>query len=86
MSRAVLRRARPLDRIDLHEDRVLRLAFPHQRRDGGVAGIAAVPIVLAVDLDGLEHGRQAGRGEQDVGRDLARCGTRGRGRCGHWSR
>src|SRR5262245_19260260 len=44
------RQCRPLDRIDLNENRILRVAFPHQRRDGGVAGIAAVPITLAVDL------------------------------------
>ena len=49
----------------------LRAAFAYQRRDGRIAGIAAVPIALAVDLDGLEHGRQAGRREQHVRRDLA---------------
>ena len=45
----------------------------HSRTSGverRIAGIAAVPIGLAVDLDRLEHGRQAGRGEQDVGRHL----------------
>ena len=71
MSRAERGVPGALDRIDLHEDRIVRLTFAHQRRDRRIAGIAAVPIVLAVDLDGLEHGRQAGRGEQHVGRDLA---------------
>src|SRR5262245_11458397 len=64
------RRARSLDRIDLHDDGVAAAAFPHQRRDGGVAGIAAVPVALAVDLDRLEQRGQAGRREQHVGRDL----------------
>ena len=63
------RRAVPMHRIDLNENRVLGGAFAHQRGDGGIAGIAAVPIRLAVDLDGLKHGRQARRGEQDVRRD-----------------
>ena len=45
-------------------------ARPDWRRDGGVAGIAAVPITLAVDLDCLEHGREARRCEQHVRRDL----------------
>jgi hypothetical protein len=35
------------------------------------AKIAAVPVVLPVDLDGLEHGWQACRGEQHVGGELA---------------
>src|SRR6476619_6011138 len=65
------RRPRPLDRIDLDEDRVAGAAFAYQRGDGRVAGIAAVPVALAVDLDGLEHGGQAGRREQHVRGDLA---------------
>ena len=60
------RRARALDRIDRHDQRVLRGAFAHERRHGRVAGIAAIPIGLAVDLDRLEQRRQAGRGEEDV--------------------
>ena len=60
-------RARALDGVDLHENCIVRLTFPHQRRDRGVAGIAAVPIVVALDFDGLEHGRQTGGGEQDIG-------------------
>ena len=70
MSRRRARDARALDRIDGDQDRVVRHAFLDQRRHGRIAGIAAVPIGLAVDLDRLEHGRQAGRGEQHVGRQL----------------
>jgi len=69
MSRAERGRARTLDRVDLDENRVVRRAFAHQRRDRRVAGVAAVPIGLAVDLHRLEQGRQAGRGEQRVRRD-----------------
>jgi hypothetical protein len=70
----VPRRARialPLDGIDLHQDGIPRFAFAHERRDRGVSGIAAVPIVLAIDLDGLEESGQARRGEEHVGRNLA---------------
>ena len=70
MSRADARRAGPLARIDLHQDRVLRGAFADQRRDGRIACVAAVPVFVAVDLDGLEHGRQAGGSQQHVGGDL----------------
>ena len=70
ISRAVLRRARPLDRVDLHQDRVRRRALPDQRRHRRVARVAAVPVRLAVDLHRLEHRRQARRGEQHVGREL----------------
>ena len=70
----VARRAgnlRALHRIDLNQDGIAGFAFPHQRRDRRIARIAAVPIDLAVDLDGLKQRRQAGRSEQHVGRDLA---------------
>ena len=62
------RDARPLDRVDGNENRVLRFALADERGQRRIAGIAAVPIGLAVDLDRLEHRRQTGRGEQDVGR------------------
>ena len=62
-----LRRARPLDRVDLHQDRVRRRALPDQRRHGRVARVTAVPVRFAVDLHGLEHRGQARRGEQYVG-------------------
>ena len=63
-------RFQPFARIDLHQDGVVRVAFAHQRRKRRIAGIAAVPIGFAVDLDRLEHGRQTSRGKQHVGRDL----------------
>src|SRR5262245_40730868 len=59
------------DRVDLNENRILGAAFAHQRRDGGIAGVAAVPIAFAVDLDGLEQRGEARRCEQHVRRDLA---------------
>ena len=58
-----------LDRVDRNENGVLRFALPDERRDRGIAGIAAVPVRLAVDLDRLKHGRQTGRGEQNVRRN-----------------
>ena len=68
MSRAVRGVPCRCDRIDLDENGVLRRTFAHERGDGGIAGIAAVPIRLAVDLYGLKHGREACRSEQDVRR------------------
>ena len=32
----------------------------------GIAGIASVPVRLAINLYGLKHGGQTGRGEQNV--------------------
>ena len=52
----------------------LRRAFADQRRDGGIAGVAAVPIGLAVDLDSLKHqlaGRQRRAGPQAVNLNIA---------------
>ena len=46
----------------------MRFALANERGQRRIAGIAAVPIGLAVDLDRLKHGRQAGRSEQDVRR------------------
>ena len=70
ISLAVRGVSRAFARIDLDQDHVARVALAHQRRDGRVAGVAAVPVGLAVDLDRLEHRRQAGRGEQHVRRDF----------------
>jgi hypothetical protein len=70
ISFAVRGRLRPFARIDLHQNGVVRVAFAHQRRQRRITGIAAVPVRFAVDLDRMEHGRQAGRGKQDVGVDL----------------
>src|SRR6516225_247207 len=60
----------PFDRIDLNENRILGAAFPHQRRDGGIARVAAVPIAFAIDFDGLEQRGEARRREQHVRRHL----------------
>ena len=48
------------------ENGILRLALPDERRDRGIARIAAVPVGFAVDLDGLEHRGQTSRGEQNL--------------------
>src|SRR5262245_29035354 len=64
-------RLRTFDRIDLNENRILGAALPHQRRDGGIARVAAVPIAFAIDLDGLEQRGEARRREQHLRRDLA---------------
>jgi len=63
------RHAFALDRVDRYDNGVLRFALPDESRERGIAGIAAVPVGLAVDLDGLEHGGQTGRGEQNVRRN-----------------
>ena len=34
-----------------------------------IAGVAAIPVGLAVNLYGLEHGGQTGRGEQNIRRN-----------------
>ena len=50
----------------LHD--VARAAAVDQREDGRVAHVAAVPIGLAADLDGLEHEGQAARGKSPGGK------------------
>lgn len=64
------RPCRPLDGVDLDEDRVARTALPHERGDCRIACIAAIPVALAVDFNCLKHRRQAGGSEQHVGRDI----------------
>src|SRR6478752_5032480 len=66
------RRARgpfTLDRVDLNENGILRFALPNERRDRGITGITSVPVGLAVNVYGLEHGGQTSRGEQNVRRN-----------------
>ena len=58
-----------LDRVDRNENGVLRFALPDQGRDRGIAGIAAVPVKLVIDLDRLKHGWQTGRREQNLRRN-----------------
>ncbi len=62
------RRFVAFDRVDLNKNGVLRFALPDEGGDRRIAGIAAVPVGLAVDLYGLEHGWKTGRGEQNVRR------------------
>ena len=64
------RHVRPLDRIDVHDQHVARLAAVDQREDGGIAHVAAVPVVLALDLDRLVDERQTGRGQHPVDADV----------------
>ena len=40
------------------------VALAHQRGDGRIAGVAAIPVGFAVDFYRLEQGRQASRREQ----------------------
>ena len=47
------------------------IAFADQRRDGRIAGIAAVPVCLSIDFDRLVHRGKTGRGKQHVRSDLA---------------
>ena len=61
------RRLAPLDRIDLHQENIVRPGIVEEREERRIAHIAAVPIGHAVDLDGTERGRQAGRGHEVVG-------------------
>jgi hypothetical protein len=70
MSRAT-RRARPFDRVDRYQDGAVRDQLGDQQDQGRIAGEAAVPAGLAVDLHGLEELRQTGGGEQRLPRDVA---------------
>src|SRR5262250_972988 len=63
-------RARSVERIDGNEKRVPRLALAYERRDRRVAGVAAIPIRLAIDLYRVEESRKAGGRKQNVGRKL----------------
>ena len=56
-----------LDRIDLDDDRVAALGLVEQRPQRRIAGVAAVPIGLAVDDHRLKQLRQAGRGHDVIG-------------------
>ena len=58
------------DRVDADHDQVARFRTEVKRRQRRIAGVAAVPVVLAVDLHRLVDLRQGGRGEQHVGREL----------------
>ena len=43
----------------LDEHDVTGIAFVDQRKDCRIGDVAAVPVVFAVDLDSLKHGRHA---------------------------
>ncbi len=66
----ILRRRRNIlahQRIELDDQDVAHVGFIRHGLDRRIGDIAAVPIALAVDQRRLEHLRQSGRGEQDVG-------------------
>src|SRR3546814_19081394 len=65
-----LRRAPAEDRIDLHDDDVVRLRRIEEGKESGVTHVAAVPVGHAVDLARLKDQRQAGRGHHHVGGQL----------------
>src|ERR1700751_4922613 len=46
------------------------VTFAHQRSNRWIARVAAIPIGLTIDLNGLEHGRQARGRQKHIGRDL----------------
>ena len=59
-------RAGAKQRVDLDQQQVERTAVVDERKQRRVAGVATVPIRLAVDLHRLKDERQAGRGQQRV--------------------
>ena len=76
ISSARLRHLLALQRVDLDQQQVLGLRRADQRIKGRIAHVAAVPIGLTVDLDGAEQMRQAGRGDDHVGRHFIASETR----------
>src|ERR1700751_2575475 len=59
-----------LERVDVHHHDIAAVAVVDQREDRRVTHVAAVPIMLAVDLDGLEEEGEASGGKYPVGADL----------------
>ena len=59
-----------LDRVDLHQQNIAGLGFVQQWIERRVAGITAIPIRLASDLDRLENQRQTGRSHHDIDTQL----------------
>src|SRR5260221_1629485 len=59
-----------LERVDVDDDDIATLAAVDQREDCRIAHIATVPIMLAINLDGLKHEGQATRGKNAIGTDL----------------
>src|SRR5262245_14963968 len=56
-------------RVDLHEDRIVGIAFTHERRNGGIAGESAIPVWISLNFDSPKHRREAGRGEHHIWSD-----------------
>src|SRR5260221_110851 len=56
-----------LERIDVDNDDITTVAAIDQREDRRIAHIAAVPIMLATNLDGLKHEGQSTRGKTAIG-------------------
>ena len=68
-----LRHARPLDRVQRNEQDIGRRTRIDQRKDAGIAHIAAVPIGVTINLHRLEGLRKAGGGEHGIERHLFAC-------------
>ena len=64
------RHFRPFHRIDVHDENIGRFAGINQREQRRISHVAAVPVMLAVDLDGLIEERQAGRRKHAIRSDL----------------
>ncbi|MNE32284.1 hypothetical protein D3C80_1258890 [compost metagenome] len=58
--------------VERQQQDIVRRVGVEQRPQRRIGQIAAVPIGLTLDLYSLEQVGQAGRGQQDVGRDLSR--------------
>ena len=65
-----MRNVSALERIDLDDDDVGASTPVEKRKQRRIAHVAAVPIGLAVDHDGVEQRRQTGRGHDVIGRQL----------------
>ena len=63
----------PAPRVDRDDGDVIWQTGFIERKEGRVAGIAAVPIGIRADIHRLKHGWQAGRGQERLGRDVIAC-------------
>ncbi len=64
-----LRGARAAGGVELDDDEVVGLGFGNQREEWRIGGEAAVPVGDTVDLHGVVHEGQAGRGEDGIDGD-----------------
>ena len=60
----------PLDRTDVNDRDIAGVAAIDQREDGRIGRVAAVPVMLAIDLNRLEQEREAGGSQHRLGADL----------------